>query len=208
MGVITDIQPDDRHPHRYRISVDGDACVSVHEEVLLKLRLKVGHSWDESRWQQLWQEEEKSRAYHRALRYLQRRTRTYKELTLYLRGAGFAEEIVRETAQKCQRLGFVNDSDVLEMALRYGINKGWGPHRLYHYLVQRGIERAEVQRALEGIPEEEWLDSAREAAQKKWPSPPKDPKGRQKVVRHLQYKGFPPGIIRAVLEELSRNPLS
>jgi len=74
----------------------------------------------------------------------------------------------------------------------------FGTQRITHELRQKGIAEELIDAALPALKESE-LEAAREVWQRKYSSPPKDPKEKAKQMRFLQSRGFSIEIILKLL---------
>jgi len=71
------------------------------------------------------------------------------ELSALLKKRGFAEGVVEEVLNECQKFGYLNDPEWVEMAVRKEAERKKGPQAILQKLVSKGIPREEVEQALE-----------------------------------------------------------
>jgi regulatory protein len=74
-----------------------------------------------------------------ALKHLQYRERSTKEVVDHLKSKGYQEEDIEETIGFLKEFGYINDERYGEIYINYGIAKGWGPIKLKHGLKEKGI---------------------------------------------------------------------
>lgn len=133
-----------------------------------------------------------------ALASLTRREHSIAELKTKLKtkfgDAGLAEE----TVAWLQDLGYLDDKRFTEAFIRSSIARGRGPLRICQELRQKGVNSLLVEQVMAEA-EADWRKLAREALERKFRQPPRDMKEKAKQVRYLQYRGFYPEDIFALV---------
>ncbi|CAG1066420.1 Regulatory protein RecX [uncultured bacterium] len=132
-----------------------------------------------------------------ALRLLGVRQRSVFELKAKLRDKGFEGVDIDTTAEKLLKAGYLNDEEFARsLARSRARNKAWGPAKIAHDLITRGIAKETVKEAVTlACPAEEELASI---ALEKWRRSHKGLSGREekeKAFRHLSSRGFSPSAI-------------
>jgi regulatory protein len=141
-------------------------------------------------------DEREQRALELSFAYLNRRERTVAELRLHLERKG----IVGESAERCVRSlledGYLDDG---RFALMFVHDRreldGWGSERIRRELAARGVDRELVETALVEH-EAEWgggeseLDRALALLRRRFPSPPRERRDRDRALGVLIRKGF------------------
>ncbi len=95
--------------------------------------------------------------------------------------------------------GYLSDERFTEQYVASRKRKGFGPTRIRLELRERGIESDLVESWLDER-DEEWLQLLEEVSCRKFGSEqPVDFKERVKRARFLEYRGFPPEMIRRIL---------
>lgn len=86
---------------------------------------------------------------------------------------------------------FLNDARYLEVFLRSAVERGHGLLRIRQDLQQRGLDRQQVETALEAL-EVDWFELAARVRQRRFGAPPErtDQKEKARQLRFLQYRGF------------------
>jgi regulatory protein len=131
------------------------------------------------------------RALELAYRYLNRRERTETELRLHLTGKDLAASAVDEAVVELREQGYLDDARYARVfAQDKRALEGWGSERIRRALLQRGVGREHIAAALaeEGASAE--AERARELLQHRFPSPPSDPRDRERALGVLLRKGF------------------
>lgn len=139
-------------------------------------------------------------AFAAALRLLKRREHGALELARKLIQKGHAEDAVEEALAECQRLGYQSDHRFVEAFCRYRFNQGYGPVKIRHELLTRGIDADLIKQELKMF-EAECLSQAESIWKKKF----KAHKGcclreKQKQQQYLLYRGFSVEVISQVLQ--------
>jgi regulatory protein len=140
-------------------------------------------------------------AYAKALDLLALRPHFALELSAKLNRRGFDEETIRSTVARLVDRGYLDDleagrSFVAERAVR----SGWGPRRLRAELARRGVEEEAVERLVrDAFPEGETA-AVRQAALR-WVD--RGGRGRDRLARFLDRRGFSKGAIIEILNELA-----
>ena len=147
-----------------------------------------------------------TRAREKALRLLDYRPRSSKEIERRLAKAGFAEEVVEETLRRLDELGLIDDRQFARMWINR--RKALGKTRIKWELRQKGVSNDVVEEALLAVDPETEYRSAVEAARVRWEKDrsPDERTRRRRLAAYLQRKGFGWDVISGVLNELSGEP--
>jgi regulatory protein len=142
---------------------------------------------------------ELSKAKKTCWRLLARRDHAERELAGKLKNKGFEDEIVAEVIDYFRGLGYLNDQVFASnQARRLATGKGYGNRKIISFLTEKGLPEAMVAEAITAA-RQEWSEgqALTSLIRKKTTSGNirDDLKGRQRLVRYLMGKGFPPGLI-------------
>lgn len=146
------------------------------------------------------------KAKEKALRLLDYRPRSRKEIERRLAKAGFEQEVVEETLKRLEDLGLIDDLQFARMWIKH--RKALGKTRIKWELRQKGVSNGVVEEALLAVDPETEYQSAVEAARSRWArdNSPDERTRRRRLAAYLQRKGFGWDVINAVLNELSGEP--
>ena len=146
------------------------------------------------------------KAKEKALRLLDYRPRSSKEIERRLMKAGFEEEVVAEALRRLEEVGLIDDAEFARMWINH--RKAVGKTRIKWELRQKGVSTEVVEEALSGIDPETEYQSAMKSARVRWAKDksPDERTRRRRLVAHLQRKGFGWDVINSVLNELSGEP--
>ncbi len=128
--------------------------------------------------------------------FLNRRERTVEELRRQLERKGVGAETAEACLRELVALGYVDDA---RYALMFVHDKreleGWGSERIRRGLTQRGLDRDLIETALachetEWAPQETELDRALALLRRRFPTPPRERRERDRALGALIRKGF------------------
>jgi regulatory protein len=129
-------------------------------------------------------------------RYLNRRERTVAEVRRYLERQGVPGDTIEAAISTLDELGYLGDERFVRLFVADKRElEGWGDERIRRGLVTRGIERELINQVLadstaaDGAEETE-LDRARAVLQRRFPSPPRDRRERERALGVLLRKGY------------------
>jgi len=186
LSMILHMEPRPRKKGSYLLTLDDGRAVPVHEEVIVKYKLRSGMEVE-------------------SLHYLQYRARSRKQLCDYLARKGFGEEAIEAAADKLEGYHFLDDADYAARYIRdKKSGKPMGRRRMAQELKGKGISEEIAQTVLEAYPEEEEQEQAfrlgKTCAQRYRDLPAEE--FRVKVGRTLQRRGFDWDTVRHVLRRL------
>jgi regulatory protein len=110
---------------------------------------------------------ESDRAYGQALRYLEKRGRTEREVYKKLNGAGFSDDSVNKAIERLRDAGYVDDQSYASRYLEALARKGRGRLRIMEEMRRKGLAEDMIRNTLEdeALASDE-LDRAKEAIKK------------------------------------------
>jgi regulatory protein len=141
-------------------------------------------------------EERLQKALSLAFAYLNRRERTVGEVEAYLERKGISPETAAAALDALRNDGYVDNA---RYALMYVHDKreldGWGSERIRRELSARGIDRNLIENALAEHEAERGggqteLDRALALLRRRFPTPPRDRRDRDRALGMLIRKGF------------------
>src|SRR6059036_2017225 len=130
LSTITGIEPQQRHPDRVSLFVDGAFVLGVDREVAVSLGLTVGQPIDEARLREVTRAEEMRQAIDRALQFLSSRARSRTEIRRRLVRQGYEEEIIDQVIARLAQGGLIDDEQFTEAWVRArSTGRPMGPRR-------------------------------------------------------------------------------
>ncbi|MFC3797723.1 regulatory protein RecX [Cohnella sp. GCM10012308] len=210
-AVIVAVEADAKRPAMYKlaIAVDGQteqALISVHEDTLVAWRLLKDRRLSPEEWEMLRKEQEKEEAYRSALYMLDFKARTQAELRRGLKRKGYAAEAIDGCLERLARQGYVNDAVFAQRFAEQRVTgQKKGSRLVRQELMQRGVDKREIDEAIKGLDEEAERSSALALAMKRWPSVKgKSERERQmKLMNMLLRRGFPGAAAREAVRQAS-----
>ncbi len=132
-----------------------------------------------------------------ALRHLERRSRTKKEMKDHLKERGFSDEDIRDCISCLEDSHYLDDQRYCGEYLRYSFAKGWGTKKIAANLSRLGISGEEIEEASRSYEEENGVDLSEEEtkralrqAEKLAATSEKDDNFPGKLGRKLAYLGY------------------
>jgi regulatory protein len=136
-------------------------------------------------------------------RYLSYRARTGSEAAAYLQRKGYADSEARAAIADLQEMGYLNDEAFARDFISYRKARSFGPRRIRHELINKGLEKKSVEELLaaEGNDQEE-LQTIRELLEKRVPADGiTDQRWLARQVAFLQRRGFRDRLIMNALRD-------
>lgn len=189
MNEITAITPQSKDKTRCNVYVDGRFCCGLTLEAAVKNRLKVGQTVSEERLAEIQLESEKNTAFDKALTHLSATRKTEKQIREYLSGKGYLPAVVEYAVEKLRSYNFLNDGEYAESYVEFAAKRK-GNRLIKMELRGKGISEGEIDKALEGLSEEQELNSAKSILEKYMRGKTADMPTLQKAYRYLMGKGF------------------
>lgn len=129
-------------------------------------------------------------ALQKAYRYLGHRDRTVAELRKHLLGKGITEELAEAAAADLVELGYLDDARFARQFAEDRRNlDSWGSDRIERRLLELGVDREQVVRAVAAGGEGE-LDAAVELLRRRFPAPPQTERDRERALGMLVRRGY------------------
>ena len=129
-----------------------------------------------------------------------RRDYATAELRDKLVSQGHSRDSVDEALRVLTEEGLLSDGRFVESFVRSRVAKGYGPVRIRHELQQRAVDEDLVVECLD-LYRSEWSSRVAAVRRKRFGTPPpRDAKERARQSRFLQYRGFTPDQIQALLD--------
>lgn len=198
-GKITKLEVQKKNKERVNIFIDDDFALAVTLNVALEL--KKGQFLSDADLERLRRQDERHKAYDRALFYLGFRARSRAEMERYLREKEFSQATIEATLVRLTGEGYLNDA---------AFAQGWTGSRqrtrpksrraLRHELRQKGIDQASIEAALTDVDEDEAAASALSAKLRQWQHLDEETYFK-KAMGFLGRRGFSYPVARAAVEE-------
>ena len=187
-GTITKLEIQKRNKERVNVYLDEQFSFGVMLSVALEL--KKGQVLSDADIEQLKQQDNRHKAYQRALNYLSFRARSRVEIERYLRDKKYEPDVIAATIERLDEAGLVDDTAFAEswVANRERL-KPKGARALRYELQQKGLSETAIDAALEQIDESELAWRAIEKKVRQWQALDEDG-FKRKAMAYLSRRGF------------------
>ncbi len=125
---------------KYQLTLEDGSIITTYEDIILKLELLITKKVDESDLERINTENKKYDAYFTALKYLNVRVRSKKEIITYLKSKDFDNENINDTIVILEKQGYINDDNFAKSFLNNKlITTANGPYKIKRELIDKGI---------------------------------------------------------------------
>jgi regulatory protein len=207
-GTVTSIEAQKHATTRYSIFLDGEFAFGIGRDLLLESGLAKGEFLDQDRIDAILARDAVDRAVSTAMRALEQRMQTGRELRTRLLRKGFDTESIDAALGKLTDYGYLNDERFAELWIENRLaHRPRGKRMLEHELRQKGSDRQIVDETVTGM-EIDDRTAALELAHKRLKSVQGLPLDEQKkkMTGILARRGFDYGVIRTTLETVLGEP--
>lgn len=183
----------------------GDEAFIVDALHVVELGLKTGMPLDGSALEKLRRFAQVTQLKERALSLLAYRSYTEEELRCRLKQGDVFDECIDDVLSWLRDLGYLDDAAFAKRWVEVRRQtKGFGPVRLRHELIERGVASELIDAALAEVSETEYEESALEQARQRLARLGDVPeiKARRQIYGYLTRRGFPGGTIAKVMRRL------
>jgi len=186
----------------YEITLSNNRVLSLYDDVILKYELLLKKEIDEKKIEEMIEYNSKLESYTKALKYLNVKLRTEKEIKLKLKD--FSKEAINYTCDRLKKEGYLNDLLYIKSYINDEINlKMIGPNKIIFDLKKLGFKDEEINNYLDTIDNEVWLNKINKYVIKKLKSNHNLSGNllKQKLIKDLQIKGFNKIDINTIINE-------
>ena len=206
MSRITDIKPKSKKSRRYSIFVDDELAAEVNEEVIAKLGLRHDQAMTPQRLEQIATAQQDSQTRQAALNLLDYRARTRQELARRLRRKDLPADSIQRVIADLGEKGLIDDQQfarwmVSSLRRRKNLSKRAIANKLRQAGVDNEIAEAVISEELADYDEHSHAEQAAAKHVKKLADLEPTTR-RRRLYSYLQRRGFPPHLIRDVLQEV------
>jgi regulatory protein len=187
-GTITALKIQKRNKERVNVFLDDEFALAVTAVVATTLRR--GQYLSDAEIEKLEQEDERNKAYDRAIHFLGFRSRSQAEVVRYLRDKGYSAGVVDETISRLVEAQYLDDESFarfwLENRERF---RPRGRQALRYELKQKGISDEVIDTVLADLDEAELAWLAVESKLHRWRNLAEQDL-KKKIVGFLSRRGF------------------
>jgi regulatory protein len=206
-GTITALVVQAGDQERVNVFIDGQFAIGISIYVMQDERLHKGKLLSQADWDRLEQAERGSQAWNAALRLLEARPRSERELRTRLQRKQFTPEQIDIAIKRLRDLELLNDAQFAQLwvANRQNLSPR-GAQALRQELRAKGIDRQIVDTVIESnVDADSERDACTEVARRalrKYANEPDRATFQRKFGGFLQRRGFSFETIKPLLEEL------
>ncbi len=175
----------------YEITFSNNTKINLYDDVILKYELLLKKEISEKDLKEIVKDNSFLECYYRALKYLNTKLRTTKEIEKYLKD--YSKSAINYTIQRLKKEGYLNDSLYIKAYINDGVNlKIEGPSKIVYELKKLGFKEEDVYNYLNTFDREIWLNKINKYITKKISSN-HNLSGlllQQKIIKELINKGF------------------
>ncbi len=187
----------------YKVGFNNELMLNMSDETLASNGVKTGKIFDKMSFDEMTRTDGIKRAKSRGLEILSRSSKSKQQVISTLKREGFSEEAINNALDFLKEYSFIDDKKLANsIAITKVPAKKWSKRQLDSVLRQKGIEKKDIETAVENIDDASELENAIYLAAKKYrslSSKPEDEK-KKKIIQSLSYKGFSYDIIKKALE--------
>jgi regulatory protein len=198
-GTITELKFQQRNKERVNIYLDGEYAFGLN--AVEAARLHKGQVLSEAEIAELKDQDERNRAFDRAVKFLSYRPRSRVEVERYLRGKSIDKAVRDDVIGRLEQAKYLDDEAFarfwLENRERF---RPRGARALRYELRQKGVGDEIISQVLSDLDDEASAWRAVEGRLSRWSSLPGE-EFRQKVVGYLSRRGFDYSTITLTLEK-------
>jgi len=144
------------HNNLYEVYID-DLKVKLYDDIILKYNLLLNKKIDQKTFSKIMTENESLEAYYRALKYLNIKLRSEKEIVNYLKKLNISDHEVLNTIVKLKNDGYLNNSLYLKSYINDQVNLSMhGPYKIKNSLLNLGFKEPEIDIYLDKIDRKVW----------------------------------------------------
>lgn len=205
MGKITKIEVQKRNKDRVNIYIDEIYSFSVNAELVYKEGLKINMIVEEDKLLNVAREENFMKCKNTALRIIERSYKTEKEIKDKLIEKGYGNEEINPTLDFLKEYNFINDESYTKMYVK-DRTRTQGKGKIKSALMRKGVDKEDIQQALDSIDRDDEFDVAMEMAKKKYSqlSKREDDKYKlwNKLCRFLVGRGYDYSLAKDVIKKV------
>lgn len=198
-GTVTSLKFQQRNPERVSVYLDGEYAFGL--AAVEAARLRKGQILSDAEIATLKAQDELSRAFDQAVRFLSYRPRSRGEVERYLRGKAVPQPAIAEVVARLEQAGYLDDAAFARFWVEDREQfKPRSQYALRYELRQKGVSDAIIAQTLGDLDDEAAAWQAIASRLPRWANLPSE-QFRQKVAGYLGRRGFGYGIISAILKK-------
>ncbi len=188
--------------NRYSVKID-DLNIKLYDDVIVKYELLRKKEISETLFEEITEYNDSLESYYKALKYLNRKLRTEKELFTYL-NKEYKKSVINNTIERLKKEGYLNEETYLKAYLIDQINLSTsGPNKIKKDLIKLGLNEEEINNHLSKIEDSIWLEKLNKIVAKTIST--NKSYGNNKLKEKLVYDLGNKGYYKWMIEEAIKN---
>jgi regulatory protein len=187
-GVITALKVQKNNNERVNVFIDDEFALGV--TLMVAASLRKGQHLSDTELEQLKQDDDRNKAYDRAIRFLGFRSRSEAEVRRYLRDKNYTDDVIEETVNRLVAQNYLDDEAFARFWLENRAQfRPRGRQGLRYELREKGISDQIIDSLLANLDEEALAWTAVENKRARWANLPEQA-FKKKTVDFLSRRGF------------------
>lgn len=188
----------------YQVFLDSKTII-LYDDVITKYELIRKKQLSDEELEELEKENRSLDSYYKALRYIDRRVRSEKEVREYLKKQGFIEDSITRTISLLKEKGLLDEMNYIELYIEDNLRlKLDGPEKIKRNLLDLGLPIVKIEEYLESKDSTIWEERIKRILTKKEKSKHSE-SGRvwkQKLARYLYAYGYSKEMTDSILNQI------
>lgn len=189
-----------RNPNIFLVKIGGEEIL-LHSDVIVVFGIKKGAEVDNETLEKIEDESDYIICLNKATNYINSRLKTKKQLKDYLYQNKFKTATIKRVIDKLEEYNIINDKSYADFYIESNKDK-LTSKKLKEKLAQKGITNEACLEKVNGLDDNELCVKTVEKFLKNKVC---DKKTKEKLIRHLQYKGFSYDTIYSAMKAINFN---
>ncbi len=157
-----------KNSNLYEISLTDDSKLNLYDDTIINFNLLVNKKLDQKKLEEILIYNSKQEAYYKALKYINIKLRTKKEIEKYLIKYNFEEKTILETITRLEKEKYLDDLIYIKAYLNDQINLTTkGPNLIKKEFLKLGFKEEQFQKYITEIDQEIWQEKIKKVIAKK-----------------------------------------
>ncbi len=153
--------------NKYRVDFECES-LEIYDDLIIKYELLLKKKLKEEEFQSLKNENNNLTGYYLALKYLNTKERTKKEVRDYLKKKDISLSSIELAVKKLEDMGYINESRYITYYLNDSLKfSNDGPSKIKQKLKDLGIEVSLIEQELSLVPEKVWKNKIQKLVEKR-----------------------------------------
>lgn len=186
-----------KNPNIFLVVADENEYI-FYSDVIVKFGLSISEEIEKEKFFEALKESEYIICLNKSMEYVSNRLKTVKQLKDYLYKKGFKSDTIKKVVEKLNEYALLDDANFASSFIESNKNK-LSKKSLQNKLKEKGIKKEDYFEFLDELEDSEVCEKM---AVKFLKNKDNSKQNIEKLIRHLQYKGFGWDSISAVLRKL------